>query len=511
MGGRFVTENADIKNIIGIIIDRLEEKHPNLGNIYRDEPIIKTASQMKNYLPPQYIEMKRLITIKDFYKCSYEQLFLKQAEFMAYFEDSFEYSGIFNRYYPTYRDMSDYDLRGYFSWRTELRHGNIKKTNRSFVFIYMYELLNLTGGLTAEQGYDLIKSFTEQYKKTDPSITNTLYNWLFDFIIYYGLNPVFLETVPKYEQIKRASILWEIGAAPKETAIDAISSFSDYNTSSNQFAVENSEDIKIIVYNVFKAMCDYFEKHRKNSYPEKCIGKMKKFPYAFFNGAVFCKKDGIDCGERKINACFFAEPDLRNGSISLPAYYKNKSREIGLLFKTAEAVLREKINAPRQVIPPEAPKMLIKTTEKITDDYLKYKKKHTAKKIEIDLSQLDSIREISEITKNRLIIEEEQEENISSTNNTAPLYENAPQLPKTETPENCGILTAEEFTLIKKLLAGEDYKSYTRQCGLMLSVTADSINEKLFDYFGDTVIEFNSEEPCIIEDYTEELKGILNI
>ena len=40
----------------------------------------------------------------------------------------------------------------------------------------------------------------------------------------------------------------------------------------------------------------------------------------------------------------------------------------------------------------------------------------------------------------------------------------------------------------------------------MPSIIADSINEKLFDIFGDTVIDFLSDDPCVIEDYIEELK-----
>ena len=42
----------------------------------------------------------------------------------------------------------------------------------------------------------------------------------------------------------------------------------------------------------------------------------------------------------------------------------------------------------------------------------------------------------------------------------------------------------------------------------MISILADSINEKLFDNFGDTVIDFFDDEPIVIEDYTEELKNM---
>ena len=43
----------------------------------------------------------------------------------------------------------------------------------------------------------------------------------------------------------------------------------------------------------------------------------------------------------------------------------------------------------------------------------------------------------------------------------------------------------------------------------MLSVLADAINDKYFDEFGDTVIDFDGEMPFVIEDYQEDLRGLL--
>ena len=38
---------------------------------------------------------------------------------------------------------------------------------------------------------------------------------------------------------------------------------------------------------------------------------------------------------------------------------------------------------------------------------------------------------------------------------------------------------------------------------------ADSINEKLYDAFADTVLTFDGDTPVVIEDYEEELKGMI--
>ena len=58
-------------------------------------------------------------------------IFCKQGKFMEDFEDDFDYRGEFVRYFPTYQAMNDAQLRGYFSWRTRIRRGEINRTSLS--------------------------------------------------------------------------------------------------------------------------------------------------------------------------------------------------------------------------------------------------------------------------------------------------------------------------------------------------------------------------------------------
>ena len=48
------------------------------------------------------------------------------------------------------------------------------------------------------------------------------------------------------------------------------------------------------------------------------------------------------------------------------------------------------------------------------------------------------------------------------------------------------------------------------QSGQSEDMLVDSINEALFDLVGDTVIEFGSEGPQIIEDYEADVRGYLD-
>ena len=66
-----------------------------------------------------------------------------------------------------------------------------------------------------------------------------------------------------------------------------------------------------------------------------------------------------------------------------------------------------------------------------------------------------------------------------------------------------------ERIFLQSLLDGTPYKDFLRARRLMLSVVVDSINEKLYDRFGDTVIVFNGDIPELLEDYAGEVAGLL--
>ena len=70
-------------------------------------------------------------------------------------------------------------------------------------------------------------------------------------------------------------------------------------------------------------------------------------------------------------------------------------------------------------------------------------------------------------------------------------------------------LSTIEYEFMKCLLYGKDYSDLVKSNGLMLSVLTDSINEKLYDMFCDTVLIFEGDKPELIEDYEAELKEII--
>lgn len=75
--------------------------------------------------------------------------------------------------------------------------------------------------------------------------------------------------------------------------------------------------------------------------------------------------------------------------------------------------------------------------------------------------------------------------------------------------EETALLSDAEYGFLGCLLDGGDWGTFARERSLLPSVLVDSINEKLFDRFGDTVIGYDAEKPEVIEDYREELRGMI--
>lgn len=120
--------------------------------------------------------------------------FYNQGKFMADYEDDYSDYAAFRRFYPTYHDMKIEQLRSYFACRTQLRKGNYQKVSTSYAYVYIYELLNNIGVKSAQDGYQKLIDFKENYvEKFDLSIEPYLNDWLKDYVLFYELDQKLIE------------------------------------------------------------------------------------------------------------------------------------------------------------------------------------------------------------------------------------------------------------------------------------------------------------------------------
>lgn len=471
--------------------------------IYRDEPILHTAAQMANYLPPEYRQMKKIVRSRAAFGQSTEWLFYRQGKLMEDFEDDCPYRGEFSRYYPTYQTLYDDQLRGYFTWRAAVRHGRIEKTPLSFVFLYIYELINQIGVHSPEEGFDTLYTFWQQYRELDPRLDRYVRQWLGDYVVYYGLDS---ERVSLFADLSfDGSLLVLLHAEEHEESeiFNALMALSSYRIENSKFYKQYPAEVCKVAVAVFTAWSDYWAKNRQKTLLEKLFGRRISCPYRMFQSAVFYD-------QRKYEDYTYAFNEIhrytcKDGAWSCEKYYgsRGRSKELGTMLRAVDCRMRRAYGFAAPLKEESVTKVLQGIIDKAISQRLEQRRRETAPKVEIDLSKLQNIRQSAEIIRDKLIVEEETEE--------LTVRQEPPVIPPTEeTPGDSAGLTMLELRFLRALLYGtEDYHVPLHAAGAMASVTVDAINEKLFDQFGDTVLLFDGDRPELIEDYIEDLKGMI--
>jgi len=94
----------------------------------------------------------------------------------------------FMSYWPSYNDMSEAQLNWYFYLRSQLRQNECIQTDLSYVFLYIYELINQIKITNPDEGYNKLINIWKHYRKTNPTLDRYIVEWLVDYIDFYNCN-----------------------------------------------------------------------------------------------------------------------------------------------------------------------------------------------------------------------------------------------------------------------------------------------------------------------------------
>lgn len=472
------------------------------NTVFRDEAITPRAYTPAEKLPSLLRTARSLENAPNNPWQSRESIFLKQAKLLANYEDDYQFSGNVVRYYPTYQALTDQELRGYFSWRTKLHKGDVQKTSLSFAFLYIYELINQIGVETPLDGYQKLKDFRDAYGQLDNSILSYLTKWITDYVVYYGLDANLLGDSPQVIFDRNLTVLDLIQEQEEVKVMYALKQLAPKWLSRSKFYAQYQTDCDTIIVRVLRKVSDHYTKHTKRTMVEQFFGKLIQYQVWLFDTAVFSnplktRNYEFAVDERCVYRC-------QNGlwTVSKHAGSLRPCGKLEDLLKTIDAVMREEYTYKHPVKYETETKWLIKLIREEAQALLHEKKAAEAKKITIDYSQLAKIRQEAAITQGKLTVEEDLEE----TEDVAPVQDPAPvPKPVLESPDADCPLSAPEYRLLQCLLYGRS-TAWVQQEGFMLSVLTDSINDKLYDAFMDSVLD---DTPAPIEDYIDDLKEMV--
>ena len=574
--------DQDVKMLIERIMAeaRTHQSARFSNKIYADEPILKTGRQMQNFLPDQYRKMRDISRWQDDPKggagrwLSEAELFYRQGLLMADFEDDCPYNGTFKSYFPTYNAMSDRQLRGYFTWRAQVRRGNIEETSTSFAFLYLYELICGIGVDDPLDGFDKIKAFWDAYRAFEPGIDRFARVWLQDYAVFHGLDPKLLrdsKTVmfdnalielrraardlapaqaPSGQTAKRRktsepTLPLPPDEAREERLMTAINALSTYNLNNSRLDRSHHRDLRHVACAVYVRMARYYDTHRKTGIVASLFGEETAMPYTMFASAVFFAPERHKDCEYRLDPIHIYR--CQNGFWECMRIHgsRQKSSKLGEMMRACDQRLRLALDPAHPLKEEKVPKYLAKIIDDEIVAWLSWDAAHQPVKIDIDLSQLGHIRNAAAQTREALLIDEEREDDTlteaAEADSGQPEAEPAAaSTQQTEADEPT--IPTEQFGVVAPLLApeptpatpmsagtasalahaAEDYlralleqnaaqaASAVERSGQSEDMLVDNINEALFDLVGDTVIEFGAAGPQIIEDYEADVRGYLD-
>ena len=491
-------------------------------------------------------------------------IFYKQGMFMKDFSDDFPEKVPFSQYYPYYQMMGYKQLRTYFTWRTEVRKGNVSDTSLSYAFLYIYELLNNIGVETPQEGLEKLMFFWKAFRPINNTVDKYILKWLKDYHVYYELPHSFKEFVTANDLTEHYP-----GIVDTKDDFDLFCAVSKYNFRKSSFF---TDDRKELITGCLRFVTDrlrqIFSENGIDFYKTIFSPPRKISEWTPFGGALFY--NWLNQPDRRVilSANEMYVCSRNRWKFSKLVASEDGRQLIGYVTKQAESALRNitkykykltaDINMVEHPVLGELRRKGLSLEALINDAVKEYYREATKIVVKVDFSKLSLIRREALATQEKLTVDEvdkvdelkmltvdEPEEQLSLVEKK-PLPVEEQLLPVEEQlslaeDQPLPVMDADNFTFavpkempviaddtssisdewealrnalseteiraLSALLNGEkSLKKFADECGIMLEVLADGINEKAMDYIGDGLLD---EEFEIYEDYKDHIKGMV--
>lgn len=536
-------------NLVPRYYRKLEDEPVTFSSGFEYQPVPERGESISDKKLPVPIQRMKMIAANG--RQSTEMLFYVQGCLMASYEDDTVFKGKCEYTYPTFHKLPDNALRGYFGWRTRWRQGKPDEdAPEAFVTMYVYEMINCIK-IEPEAAYKELLKVLDVYGEKFRGLAENIRTWALDFLAWYKLPGSLAEPLLHDGTNQAMDVIIEhlTGNKPHETMeiMEAYNTISSYKIMKSALFKKKPQEVAEITVavmdKVFKRLND--EDYRPGIlFPEFT----EKF-HTMFSRAIFNPLKAGSLKEADHRPYRYYLTPSRGFSVMgvycLAFGYKEngKNRALGDILHDIDGILREHFPIVSQIMPrfPEyiSDRELAGFVKEVLDE--REKAEEEKNRIHIDFSKLQDIRDDAAETREALLTDEEKEmmpapsapavpsgpslwdqmmNDLPDELKVLPPYlahlarkpvkteESTPEKTKQhieEKPAAAGKTKDEDF-LLHALLYGGDWKSWAKAKHVKLAMLADRINERFMDEIGDTVIEFDGEEPVLVEDYIDDLK-----
>lgn len=484
----------------------------NLGirkgkDFFSDHTIHTTTSNIsqtkKNKCPKRIREMRK---ISGGYTAAG---FVEQAKFMEDYEDDFPWEGMIQGYYLTYHDLRIEQLRGYFTWRTQLRRGEYQSACNGFAYLYIYELLNGIGVSSVKESIEKLIEFERNFRDSSfQNVWGNLRRWIWDFCVIHEMKPQEYTPVIENENCTQdmvLSVLRNPIHRSDEEIFEALCVFGDKKLRTSVLMKKHREAAMHLFANVWRYA---LKKSREegNCIFTSCFGKRSLYRWYPLSNAHYVMK------RIKKEICFPVN-DCRTYLHRNNVWYEHTYYKSDFKLNILKSLLRETDRKLRLYL--KAGSVLKEKQENAwaacyVDAVMKEDQcqalEASKMKIEISFADLQRIREDAQVTQDRLLVEEEVEE---------PLIQ--------ESAKGCNdlcdivgerflaqsVLTPLQALVLNRLWNQQSVAKILRENAYMPEIFVDEVNEALYETVGDIVLECEGDSIAIVEDYKDEIRQIL--
>ena len=403
----------------------------------------------------------------------------------------------FYSYMPQYSQLTSQQKSYYFYWRDEVRNCRYIKCDYSYLYLYVYEILNLPDKIAPDKGIVILCRLWREYRASLPRIDAYFSLWVQDYCLVHNL-PCPMEHIRDFIfEVIGASELREFYLSDMESAgrygIDAILAYlSDYDWRRGRYAT--SENAELYEKHLHTAMRVFLTSINalgtaENAKKEKIT--REAFAHSLCTHAVKCRLE-IEYVPLARDA------DLRLAVTGAVRYTENKLR--ALLGAKSRLSVRDFSDEYKRIIDSYFDSLFKREeARRRVQSMPEYEKLYDAPSEGMTFDSADEIERLSWTNTARLVDGSEDEEDDEQSNSLALAEDD-------EKPVDC-VEDIEEQSRDSYGLSRADIELISGAlCGVRVEISAaDRINEAFADGFGDVILEESDDGYTVIEDYREEV------
>ena len=399
----------------------------------------------------------------------------------------------FYSYMPQYSQLASAQKSYYFYWRSLAASSKFIKCDYSYLYLYVYEILNLPEKYPPESAIKLLCRLWREYRASLPRIDAYFALWIQDFCLVYNLECPIDEVREFIFDVISSSAFKEFYISNVDVTSDSdvnalIAYLSDYDWRRGKYA--GGDNRKMYSEYLQEAMKRFFFHLKEDGLllggDTSVVTRRDAFAHSLCTHSVKCKLE-IEY------VPLSRDEDLRSLVTEAVRYTENKLRALfGIKSRLAIRTLDDKY---KRTIDRYFDAIIAEEKRRVArENAPAYERLYDAPKEKLSFSGAENIELSSWSTTVRLVGDEAEDTIIPVVAFSAPPTES--EKSEIEAPNDSG-LSIEDKELLVRLLDGD--------ADLKNDSVAERINGFFVDAIGDIILENDGKSYVIIEDYREEI------